>query len=184
MGGELTSLRAQLQRLESDLGDYKNINKQYTDQLVKVKVSSSTRSFTKQSNSTRCPTWPTMISKNMERHWTSRAYFLVPCGLLIINAATYSAIMKYHSLKMEEVNDTMRHLWNRTYQGTGTQSSSRSLHNLSRQFPKTSMEFGSVMIAKAASLSDRITIGCVFFITAVGLVVDISPTLMTLAFRS
>ena len=30
-----------------------------------------------------------------------------------------SAIMKYHSLKMEEVNDTMRHLWNRTYQGTG-----------------------------------------------------------------
>ena len=29
-----------------------------------------------------------------------------------------SAIMKYHTLKMEEVNDTMRHLWNKTYQGT------------------------------------------------------------------
>ena len=28
--------------------------------------------------------------------------------------------MKYHSLKMEEVNDTMRHLWNKTYQGTGS----------------------------------------------------------------
>lgn len=27
--------------------------------------------------------------------------------------------MKYHALKMEEVNDTMRHLWNKTYQGTG-----------------------------------------------------------------
>lgn len=27
--------------------------------------------------------------------------------------------MKYHSLKMEEVNETMRHLWNKTYQGTG-----------------------------------------------------------------
>lgn len=26
--------------------------------------------------------------------------------------------MKYHGLKMEEVNDTMRHLWNKTYQGT------------------------------------------------------------------
>ncbi len=26
---------------------------------------------------------------------------------------------EYHGLKMEEVNDTMRHLWNRTYQGTG-----------------------------------------------------------------
>jgi hypothetical protein len=30
-----------------------------------------------------------------------------------------SAIMKYHSLKMEEVNDIMHHLWNKTYQGTG-----------------------------------------------------------------
>lgn len=28
--------------------------------------------------------------------------------------------MKYHGLKMEEVNDTMKHLWNKTYQGTGT----------------------------------------------------------------
>jgi len=28
------------------------------------------------------------------------------------------AIMRYHSLKMEEVNDTMRYLWNKTYQGT------------------------------------------------------------------
>ena len=27
--------------------------------------------------------------------------------------------MKYHSLKMGEVNDTMRHLWLKTYQGTG-----------------------------------------------------------------
>lgn len=39
IGGELTSLRAQLKRLEGDLGEYKGINKQYTDQLVKVKVS-------------------------------------------------------------------------------------------------------------------------------------------------
>jgi DNA repair protein RAD50 len=30
-----------------------------------------------------------------------------------------NAIMKYHTLKMEEVNDTMKHLWNKTYQGTG-----------------------------------------------------------------
>jgi len=181
MGGELASLRAQLQRLETDLGEYRHINKQYTDQLVKVKVSFSTTSPTKQSNSIRCPTWLTMTWKNMERHWTSRAYLLVPCRKLIVNAATYSAIMKYHSLKMEEVNDTMRHLWNRTYQGTGTQSSSRGLYNLSRQFPKTLMEFGSVMIAKAASPRDHITIECVFSIAAVGLV---PPMLMTLVFRS
>ena len=37
----------------------------------------------------------------------------------------HSAIMKYHSLKMEEVNDTMKHLWNKTYQGTGAYFFSR-----------------------------------------------------------
>jgi hypothetical protein len=42
--------------------------------------------------------------------------------------------MKYHSVKMEEVNDTMRHLWNKTYQGTGTQRSSRGLYHLTRHF--------------------------------------------------
>ena len=39
IGGELTSLRAQLQTLEKDLGDYRDTSKKYTDQLVKVKVS-------------------------------------------------------------------------------------------------------------------------------------------------
>ena len=37
------------------------------------------------------------------------------CAVLI---PFISAIIKYHSLKMEEVNDAMRHLWNKTYQGT------------------------------------------------------------------
>lgn len=98
--------------------------------------------------------------------------------MLIINVQ-HSAIMKYHSLKMEEVNDTMHHLWNKTYQGTGTHNSLHGLYNLSRQFPKTLMEFGSVMTAKAASPSDHITTECVFFITAVGLV---APTLMNTGF--
>lgn len=74
-----------------------------------------------------------MTLKNMERHWTSRTYLLVLCRMLIVDA---SAIMKYHSVKMEEVNDTMRHLWNKTYQGTGTQGSSRGLYNLTRHFPR------------------------------------------------
>jgi hypothetical protein len=30
-----------------------------------------------------------------------------------------SAILKYHSIKMDEINDTIGHLWNKTYQGTG-----------------------------------------------------------------
>jgi hypothetical protein len=37
-------LRAQLQRLEADLGEYKDINKQFTDQLMKVKVTFLTTS--------------------------------------------------------------------------------------------------------------------------------------------
>jgi hypothetical protein len=30
-----------------------------------------------------------------------------------------SAILRYHSIKMDEINDTIGHLWNKTYQGTG-----------------------------------------------------------------
>src|SRR6266404_74266 len=64
--------------------------------------------------------------------------------------------MKYHLLKMEEVNDTMRHIWNKTYQGTGMHSSSHFRCNLKWSYLKTSMEFGSVMIAKVVLLSARI----------------------------
>lgn len=34
-------------------------------------------------------------------------------------SSDHSAILKYHSLKMDEINDTIGHLWNKTYQGTG-----------------------------------------------------------------
>ncbi len=40
-------------------------------------------------------------------------------ALLLTFDMILSAIMKYHTLKMEEVNDIMKHLWNKTYQGTG-----------------------------------------------------------------
>lgn len=83
LGGELSSQRAQLNQLESDLKDFKDINKRYTDQLIKVKMSD-------------------MANSDLEKY----------------AKALDNAIMKYHSLKMEEVNDTMRHLWNKTYQGT------------------------------------------------------------------
>lgn len=84
----------------------------------------------------------------------------------MFNTATYSAIMKYHSLKMEEVNDTMSHLWNKTYRGTGTHNSWFRPYNLSRSSSKILMESGSVMIAKEVLQNDRITTGCVFFVTA------------------
>lgn len=66
-------------------------------------------------NADRCRTWRTMIWKSMPRRWTSK-----PVCRLAGRVLTFaSAIMKYHGLKMEEVNDTMGHLWNKTYQGTG-----------------------------------------------------------------
>jgi DNA repair protein RAD50 len=63
--------------------------------------------------------------------------------MLGINAITYSAIMKYHSLKMEEVNDTMRHIWNKTYQGTGAHK--RSLLTV-RSEPITSEDIDGIRI--------------------------------------
>jgi hypothetical protein len=30
-----------------------------------------------------------------------------------------NAILKYHSIKMDEINDNIGHLWSKTYQGTG-----------------------------------------------------------------
>ncbi|PVG02753.1 putative RAD50-DNA repair protein [Serendipita vermifera] len=81
--GELTTLRAQLKGYEADGREYKDAAKNYTDQLVKTKMSE-------------------MINSDLETY----------------AKALDSAIMKYHSIKMAEVNDTMRYLWNRTYQGT------------------------------------------------------------------
>jgi DNA repair protein RAD50 len=68
--------------------------------------------------------------------------------------------MKYHGLKMEEVNDTMRHLWNKTYQGTG-------VFKVYHLFSASNEEFGfqilmvskSVQMSKAALQNDRTTIG-------------------------
>ena len=33
-----------------------------------------------------------------------------------------NAILKYHSIKMDEINDNIGHLWSKTYQGTGESS--------------------------------------------------------------
>ncbi|KAH9480437.1 DNA repair protein RAD50 [Psilocybe cubensis] len=81
--GELGTLKAQSKTLDNDLKEYKDVYKNYTDQLIRVKVSD-------------------MANNDLEKY----------------AKALDNAIMKYHGLKMEEVNDTMKHLWNKTYQGT------------------------------------------------------------------
>ncbi|KAG6830973.1 hypothetical protein H0H87_006624 [Tephrocybe sp. NHM501043] len=80
---EVSSHQSQLKALEVDLKEFKNINKKYTEQLIRVKMSD-------------------MANSDLEKY----------------AKALDNAIMKYHGLKMEEVNDTMKHLWNKTYQGT------------------------------------------------------------------
>ncbi|CAK5270168.1 unnamed protein product [Mycena citricolor] len=83
MAGELSSSRNQLKQQELDLKEFKDVNKNYKDQLIKVKMSD-------------------MANNDLEKY----------------AKALDNAIMKYHSLKMEEVNDIMKYLWNKTYQGS------------------------------------------------------------------
>ncbi|KAG5648426.1 hypothetical protein DXG03_005000 [Asterophora parasitica] len=83
IAGEVSSHQSQLKALELDLKEFKNINKKYTEQLIRVKVGIT-------------------FAGDLEKY----------------AKALDNAIMKYHGLKMEEVNDTMKHLWNKTYQGT------------------------------------------------------------------
>jgi hypothetical protein len=58
-----------------------------------------------------------MTWRSMPKHWIGE--YRIIDDIERSNFFHLSAIMKYHSIKMAEVNDTMRHLWNRTYQGTG-----------------------------------------------------------------
>jgi len=53
IGGELSSLKDQVETLENDLAEFENVNRRYKDQLVKVKVGRPTES---------------------RRSWTNRAY--------------------------------------------------------------------------------------------------------------
>ncbi|KAH7103783.1 hypothetical protein BKA62DRAFT_694682 [Auriculariales sp. MPI-PUGE-AT-0066] len=83
MLGEIDIMKENLLSLERDLDDFKDVQVQYRNQLIKVKMSD-------------------MANNDLEKY----------------AKALDQAIMRYHTLKMEEVNDTMKHLWNKTYQGT------------------------------------------------------------------
>lgn len=60
-----------------------------------------------------------MVNNDLEKYAKALDRYLFTTYTCWFLTFHLSAIMKYHSLKMEEVNDTMRHLWNNTYQGTG-----------------------------------------------------------------
>lgn len=116
--GELDTLQQQVEKYDTDLKkNFKDINKRYTDQLIKVKVALISLSLNDCIHSVigfwHGEQWPGKVRQSA---WQVRI-FMDDHSIHI--DTIYSAIMKYHTLKMEEVNDIMKHLWNKTYQGTG-----------------------------------------------------------------
>nr|XP_018262086.1 DNA repair protein RAD50 [Kwoniella dejecticola CBS 10117]OBR84244.1 DNA repair protein RAD50 [Kwoniella dejecticola CBS 10117] len=82
--GQLLAMTENRKKTEKTLkSDYKDIDKQFKDQLIKTKVSEH-------------------ANNDLEKY----------------GKALDNAILKYHSIKMDEINDTIGHLWNKTYQGT------------------------------------------------------------------
>jgi DNA repair protein RAD50 len=121
IGGELSSLKDNAKTQEKDMKEFKDVNRRYKDQLVKVKVLFEIFIVR---NSTTDMLFAADVRHGQQR---SREIFQSFGQVCDHNSRWFqrkimfdSAIMKYHSLKMEEVNDTMKHLWNKTYQGTGT----------------------------------------------------------------
>ncbi|WVR06574.1 hypothetical protein IAU60_003606 [Kwoniella sp. DSM 27419] len=82
--GQLLAMTENRKRTEKTLkSDYKDIDKQFKEQLIKTKVSEH-------------------ANNDLEKY----------------GKALDNAILRYHSIKMDEINDTIGHLWNKTYQGT------------------------------------------------------------------
>ena len=110
-----------METLENDLSEFENVNRRYKDQLVKVKVGRSGVSIRNFRTHAVHPQMSDMANNDLEKY-AKALDKCETCFLFVCKGSPYwfSAIMKYHSLKMEEVNDTMKHLWNKTYQGTGS----------------------------------------------------------------
>lgn len=156
--GEIASLKVQAKELSDTLAtEYKNIKDDFVSKLIEVKVrrrpsfpllslvQELIRSFP-----SRTVVWSRQRRSREVRESSRqvRSTFM----LLFVEAwtdassSTSSAIMRYHSVKMAEINDILRHLWNRTYQGTGEfhpfSSSSSSLELI----PFLSADIDSIVI--------------------------------------
>ena len=107
-----------LQLLEDWNTDYKDAALKYKESHIHVEVSgvslqwfiyNVSHKFRQQK-----PRW--RISEGMAAHLTSLYYFMNALQDLVL--MPFRAIMKYHSIKMEEINRIVEELWKRTYQGT------------------------------------------------------------------
>lgn len=119
-----------------------------------------------------------MANNDLEKYAKALEKCVQPLSFYLPQCLSYlsSAIMKYHTLKMEEVNDTMRHLWNKTYQGTGEFLASEEPPTCSLMLMfdlkiSTGLRFGPML--KVESPNVPITIECVLSFTS--LMVPLTP---------
>jgi DNA repair protein RAD50 len=93
--------------------DYKGIDKLFKEQLIKTKVCRHPRTHSiDYAQILICKQVSEFANNDLEKY----------------SKALDNAILKYHSIKMDEINDNISHLWSKTYQGTGqSQSLSSSL---------------------------------------------------------
>lgn len=124
--GEISQLKAQLLEQKEVLAvEYKTIDADYMSKLIEVQVcrlpSSCSFRETPQLNPLKdlghgdrrlaevcgCSR---QVRPNQSTGSQALAYTFCPFS---------SAIMRYHSVKMKEINENLKYLWNKTYQGTG-----------------------------------------------------------------
>lgn len=107
--------------MQNDSKEFENITKKYREQLIKVKASVFISCCSAFHSFDTVRQMSDMANNDLEKYAKALDKYVDFCHLNACSCVLryISAIMKYHSLKMEEVNDTMKHLWNKTYQGTG-----------------------------------------------------------------
>ncbi|KDQ20852.1 hypothetical protein BOTBODRAFT_124714 [Botryobasidium botryosum FD-172 SS1] len=134
----LRKLRREIQAIQVEIDSYdiaetararENFNKEYkamTDKLDAVKTQHARLSGQLVTENSQRETYERDLArdfKDINKRHTDQLVRVKMSDMANNDLEKYAkaldnAIMKYHSLKMEEVNDTMQHLWSKTYQGT------------------------------------------------------------------
>lgn len=100
LGGELLSERKRVEGLQEDLKtEYKDIDYIHHRQHVAVTAS-------------------TLANDDLEKYAKALERFVSHISRVLSLIKIQSAILQFHGLKMDEINDQIHHLWQRTYQGT------------------------------------------------------------------
>lgn len=95
------------------------------------------------------------VEKRYQSEWINlQTNMLVSTDLQTYSQALDSAIMKYHSMKMNEINRTLRELWNQTYKGTDIDSIEIKCE-VSTQNKARSYNYRVVMYKKSSELDMR-----------------------------